>query len=82
MEGASLMIRNEYGFARVRPDTSDGHICFVRRVSGGWWEYFARQGSIWRMDSSAPIMPDGFRCGRWYAYDREDVRQNLRRVAA
>ena len=63
-----------YGPRQGARPKSLGHICFVPRVSGGWFEYFARSGHIYRMDSSAPVMPDGYRCGRWHGPDREDIR--------
>lgn len=57
---------------------SRGHIAFVPRATGGFWEYWARQGEIWRQDTHAPIMSDGYRIGRWYGVDREATRANLR----
>lgn len=60
---------------------SQGHIAFVRRSSGGTWEYWTRCGEIWRMDASAPVMPDGYRCGRWYGAHRLSTIQNLRTIA-
>ena len=62
-------------------DKSLGHVAFVPRVSGGTWEYWTRAGQVWRMDSSAPVMPDGYRSGRWYGPDRPDTLASLRRVA-
>lgn len=61
---------------------SKGHISFVPRASKGTFEYWARDGHIWRMDASAPVMPDGFRSGRWYGPDRADIRAQLELVGA
>jgi hypothetical protein len=41
-------------------EKSLNHICFAGQV-----EFFSRDGSVYRAPSSACIMPDGYRCGRW-----------------
>lgn len=58
-------------------ERSNGHIAFVPRASGGTWEYWTRDGEIWRQDTTAPVMPDGYRSGRWYGADRASTRENL-----
>ena len=60
---------------------SSGHIAFVPRASGGTWEYWERDGEIWRQDTSAPVMPDGYRSGRWYGTDRHLTRETIRAAA-
>lgn len=44
----------------VRVQRSVGHICFACRL-----EYFERDGEVYRAQSCAPVMPDGYRFGRW-----------------
>jgi hypothetical protein len=61
-------------------ERSQGHIAFVPSTHGDRWEYWERDGSIWRQIESAPVMPDGFRSGRWYAYTKPEVCESLRRV--
>jgi hypothetical protein len=63
----------------VTPTQSLGHLAFVPDTHGSHWEYWERDGSIWRQNVNAPVMPDGYRGGRWYAYAREAVIDNLRR---
>lgn len=44
-------------------DKSRGHVAFV-----GVWEFFkAASGDLFRAQASAPVMTDGYRCGRWEA---------------
>lgn len=38
--------------------------------------------AVWRQDTHAPVMPDGYRVGRWYGADRDSTRENLERAAA
>ena len=33
----------------------------------GPYEYFLRDGELYRAPASRPVMRDGFRCGRWEA---------------
>lgn len=62
-------------------ERSRGHIAWVPRASGGMWEYWERDGEIWRMDSTAPVMPDGYRSGRWYGTDRHLTRTAIYRAS-
>lgn len=56
---------------------SDGHIAFVADTHGSAWEYWVRGDSIYRQNVNAPVMPDGYRSGRWYAYAHPDTIANL-----
>jgi len=56
---------------------SDGHIAFVRDTHGGFWEYWERGGDIWRQTTLAPVMPDGYRVGRWFAKSTPAAISNL-----
>ena len=76
------MNRIGLGTVSVPHARSDGHIAFVPRASGGAWEYWARQGEIWRADTIAPVMPDGYRVGRWYGTDRHATRQSIAAASA
>lgn len=40
---------------------SQGHIRF-----SGSWEFYRVGEHIYRAPIAAPVMPDGFRCGRWW----------------
>lgn len=63
-------------------ETSIGHVAFVPRASGGTWEYWTRCGEVWRADVTAPVMPDGYRSGRWYGTDRYACRAAILAAAA
>jgi hypothetical protein len=41
-------------------EKSQGHI----KVIAGY-EYFIRNGELFRARIELPVMPDGYRCGRW-----------------
>ena len=43
---------------------SKGHICFVQG-NDTIFEYYDREGQIYRAPAYAVIMTDGYRCGRW-----------------
>ena len=58
---------------------SEGHIAFIPDTHQGFWEYWERDGHVWRQSTSAPVMPDGFRSGRWYAKATPAVVGHLRR---
>ena len=60
-------------------EQSKGHIAFVPTTHGDRWEFWEREGSIWRQVESAPVMPDGYRSGRWYAYAKPEVVELLRK---
>jgi len=32
------------------------------------YEYFTQGKDVYRAEISLPIMPDGYRCGRWFCY--------------
>ena len=42
---------------------SKGHICLSDNLE---FEYFKRGGDIIRAECDAPVMPDGYRCGRYF----------------
>lgn len=52
-------------------EKSSGHIAFMPDTHRGFWEYFVVGGDVYRATSSAPVMPDGRRSGRWYCYATE-----------
>lgn len=56
---------------------STGHIAFIRDTHQGFWEYWERDGSVWRQSTAAPVMPDGYRSGRWYSYAKPEVIASL-----
>jgi hypothetical protein len=41
-------------------EKSTGHKTFINN-----YEYFIRNGGLYRASAHLPIMPDGYRCGRW-----------------
>lgn len=45
---------------------SKGHICLSDNLE---FEYFEREGDIMRAHCDAPVMPDGYRCGRYFHRD-------------
>ena len=45
---------------------SKGHICLSDNLE---FEYFKRGGDIIRAECDAPVMPDGYRCGRYFHRD-------------
>ena len=47
---------------------SVGHILFA-----GPYEYFRREGHIYKALTSNPIQIDGYRHGRWEGYDRQQT---------
>lgn len=49
-------------------DKSEGHLFFAEFEDFGKYEYFLRDGCIWRAPVSNVIMPDGYRCGRFEGY--------------
>lgn len=60
-------------------EKSKGHLAFVA-FRGQEWELFVRDGSIFRAPASAPVMPDGYRSGRWEGFDRPSTRAYLSEV--
>lgn len=63
---------------RITRAKSIGHIAFVPDTHGSFWEYWERDGHIWRQSVVAPVMPDGYRSGRWYARATERCVEHLR----
>lgn len=59
------------------PEISNGHIAFVPRASGGFFEYFTRDLQIYRADSANPVMPDCYRVGRWYSSIRPQIIESI-----
>lgn len=49
----------------MKIETSRGHLKFVDGINGKY-EYFKRNGQIYNAHIDRPVMPDGYRCGRWY----------------
>lgn len=43
---------------------SKGHICFGINA-GNSTEFYQRDNEVYRAPVGNPIMPDGYRCGRW-----------------
>lgn len=41
-------------------NTSTGHMATI-----GSYEYFLKNGQLYRANVVLPVMPDGYRCGRW-----------------
>lgn len=56
---------------------SKGHILFFDA-----YEYFRRDGHIYKALKSNPIQIDGHRHGRWEGYDRQQTLDYLERIAA
>ena len=48
-------------------DKSMGHLFF----EGGYEYFIAESGNVYRADAALPVMPDGYRCGRWFAYNEQ-----------
>ena len=49
---------------------SQGHIMFEDAKVGSssmTWEFYRFNESIYRANAIAPVMPDGYRCGRWFS---------------
>ena len=64
-----------------KPAPSDGSIAFVHsELDGSDYELFRRGGSVYRAPVSNAVMPDGFRCGRWEGYDRDDTIARLAQI--
>ena len=58
-------------------ERSNGHIGFLGAI-----EYFVRGGDILSAIDHAPVMTDGYRCGRWFCYNRKtDVDFLTKRLA-
>jgi hypothetical protein len=53
---------------KTEPARSAGHLAFIPDTHGGYWEYFRSEDGqhVYRQTTSAPVMPDGRRSGRWY----------------
>ncbi len=62
-------------------ETSVGHVGFVRDSHGSLWEYWVRGDSVYRQNVAAPVMPDGYRSGRWFGYANELTARNILRHA-
>lgn len=58
-------------------EKSKGHLCWWI-TEDGVWEYFVRGADIYRAPHYAPVMPDGYRTGRWEYPDRPQFREYLR----
>lgn len=59
---------------------SKGHIGFAVDPWGVKWEFYRRAGSVYKAHASAPVMPDGYRSGRWFGFDRESTYRELREI--
>ena len=44
----------------MEPQNSNGHQATI-----GAYEYFLRDGNLYRANVVLPVMPDGYRSGRW-----------------
>jgi len=53
----------EWGIKAGNLSKSKGHICFSDDLR---FEYFNRSGDIMRSEIDSPVMPDGYRCGRYF----------------
>lgn len=51
------------GIYVAKLEFSKGHICLSDCLE---FEYFERGGDIMRAPCDAPVMPDGYRCGRYF----------------
>ena len=56
---------------QTRAQKSMGHIAFGNMAPGGWAEFFIRNGELHRAPVDNPVMPDGFRCGRWQCSENQ-----------
>lgn len=58
---AKTFIASNYSVEpEVGPEKSAGHVGF-----SGTFEYFWRNGNLYRANLNNPIFPDGYRCGRF-----------------
>jgi len=56
-------------------EKSKNHLFFSDK-----YEFFIREGSIYRASILNPIMIDGFRCGRWEYPNRKNYIKYLREI--
>jgi len=63
-------------------EKSKGHIAFVTGADGDPVEFYVRDGHIFRCHAAhlAPVMTDGYRCGRWECEDTPERRRYLSSV--
>ncbi len=45
---------------------STGHLGFCPDTRGSRWEFYQHADHVYRAPVYAPVMPDGYRSGRWY----------------
>lgn len=55
----------EPGETPASPDKSEGHLGFCYPDEFPAFEFFTRGEEVYRASLSNPVMPDGYRCGRW-----------------
>lgn len=65
------------GWIKAEPEQSAGHLWI-----DGSTELFTRCGDILRAPLSSPVMPDGYRCGRFECVDAPHHREMLRKLYA
>jgi hypothetical protein len=58
-------------------DKSRNHILFFTDGTGAVYELFARDGVIIYADVRLPVMPDGYRAGRFESIDSEHHRRMI-----